>query len=415
MALDHAALQARDQLERVILPFWLSRGIDRTYGGFHTGFDNRGRTRTTTDKFTWSQGRFVWLLARAAQHARRGRLALDARTLLADAEAGARFLLDHAVVGTDTCAFRVTERGELVNGTASPARSVYADCFVVMGLAELARATGEAAWLSRAEPILARARADILAGTAPTPPYEVPAGYRAFGPTMILLNTLLVHAEAARALGLELGPHRQWLAQGLDLLLAHRAADGTFAEMLPEHAPPRPDALLDRHRVPGHAIEGLWVALDVMELLGDTSHQREILDSVPALCSLGWDPVHGGLLRYTDADGGAPRGNRSDSPYEDLVARTWDTKLWWVHTEAAATAAISARRHGDAASAEWFERIWDYTLDTFPGGADGEEWVQIRDREGRPLDEVVALPVKDPFHITRNLMQLLVPANEEDR
>jgi N-acylglucosamine 2-epimerase len=32
------------------------------------------------------------------------------------------------------------------------------------------------------------------------------------------------------------------------------------------------------------------------------------------------------------------------------------------------------------------------------------EWIQIRDRAGRPLQKVVALPVKDPFHIMRCFM-----------
>ena len=29
------------------------------------------------------------------------------------------------------------------------------------------------------------------------------------------------------------------------------------------------------------------------------------------------------------------------------------------------------------------------------------------DREGQPLERVVALPVKDPYHIARNLIQVL--------
>jgi len=35
------------------------------------------------------------------------------------------------------------------------------------------------------------------------------------------------------------------------------------------------------------------------------------------------------------------------------------------------------------------------------------EWIQIRDRAGRPLDKVVGLPVKDPYHVIRNLMLLV--------
>lgn len=395
--------RARHQLEHTIFPFWLSRGVDHAFGGFHTCFDNRGRTRTSTDKFTWSQGRFVWLLARAADLARRGLLALDPDDLLSLAERGARFLLEHAVTPDGTCAFRLRRDGSAAG--EGPARSVYADCFVVMGFAELARATGQRRWLDHAAAILARARADIHAGTAPTPPYEVPAGHRPFGPEMILLNTLLVEVGAARTVG---GADRgDWLAEALDRVLSHRLPDGTFAEMRADGA----ESLLTRHRVPGHAIEGMWVALDALELLGHHEGEERralVLDSVPVLCALGWDHRDGGLLRYTDATGPqCPDGKSGDSPYEQLVLRTWDTKLWWVHTEAAATTAIAALRYGSRPAAEWFATIWDYTLRTFPGGDDGEEWIQIRDRAGRPLDEVVALPVKDPFHVARNLMQLV--------
>ena len=40
---------------------------------------------------------------------------------------------------------------------------------------------------------------------------------------------------------------------------------------------------------------------------------------------------------------------------------------------------------------------------TFPAGT-GREWVQIRDRAGGPLNQTVALPVKDPFHVARALL-----------
>ena len=42
---------------------------------------------------------------------------------------------------------------------------------------------------------------------------------------------------------------------------------------------------------------------------------------------------------------------------------------------------------------------------------DGAEWLQVRDRNGRPLDRVVALPVKDPFHIARALLLVLETQN----
>ena len=394
---------ARTHLESVVLPFWLTHGIDEDAGGFFTCFDNRGRQRVSTDKFTWSQGRFVWLLSRAADLAGRGLLDVDAAQALRWAERGAEFLLEHAVQPDDTTRFVVGRHGGDPESQGQPDRSVYADWFVVMGLAELARVSGEPRWLDAAMPVLHRARADHLAGTAPTPPYAVPEGHSAYGPKRILANTLLVVAQAATALDRHLRT-RDLLAQSVQEVLWHRQPDGTFSEM------PGPDAasLVHRHRVPGHAIEGLWVLLEALDVLQDDRDRTPLLESVPALCELGWDREFGGLLRYTDATGPVqPSGTTQGTAYEELVAATWSSKLWWVHSEAAATTAIAAYRFGDDRALPWFDRIWDYTLRTFPGGEEGAEWIQIRDREGRPLDQVVALPVKDPFHIARNLMQVI--------
>src|SRR5699024_4416082 len=113
----------------------------------------------------------------------------------------ARFLLAHAVTREGATRFVVGRDGGEPENRDPPPRSVYADWCTVMGLAALARPTGERSWLEAAVPVLERPRADHLAGVAPTPPYEVPAGHEAYGPRMILTNTLLVHAQAAADLG----------------------------------------------------------------------------------------------------------------------------------------------------------------------------------------------------------------------
>ncbi len=48
------------------------------------------------------------------------------------------------------------------------------------------------------------------------------------------------------------------------------------------------------------------------------------------------------------------------------MLRTWDTKLWWVHSEAAATTMIATRRYGDTAARDWLIRVWDYLIDHLP-------------------------------------------------
>ena len=42
----------------------------------------------------------------------------------------------------------------------------------------------------------------------------------------------------------------------------------------------------------------------------------------------------------------------------------------------------------------------------FPDKVHGE-WIQIRMRDGNPEDKVVALPVKDPFHILRDFLKVV--------
>ena len=54
------------------------------------------------------------------------------------------------------------------------------------------------------------------------------------------------------------------------------------------------------------------------------------------------------------------------------------------------------------------DRTFAYAFATFPNPDPAVgEWVQVRDRQGRPLRRVMGLPVKDPYHVTRNLMLLV--------
>ena len=62
----------------------------------------------------------------------------------------------------------------------------------------------------------------------------------------------------------------------------------------------------------------------------------------------------------------------------------------------------------DAEVATWYPKIKEYTFRTFPNRENERgEWIQIRSRNGEPENRIVALPVKDPFHIMRNLILII--------
>jgi len=55
---------------------------------------------------------------------------------------------------------------------------------------------------------------------------------------------------------------------------------------------------------------------------------------------------------------------------------------------------------GNEVFVKWYQRLKEYVARVFPAGP-GREWIQIKNRAGVPLEAVVALPVKDPYHIMR--------------
>ena len=94
------------------------------------------------------------------------------------------------------------------------------------------------------------------------------------------------------------------------------------------------------------------------------------------------------------------------------LGSNWLNKLWWPHSEAIYALLLALDQMGESWMEEWFWRVHDYTLKTFPNPDKSVgEWIQIRDRQGRPESKVVALPVKDPFHIVRALA-LAIPVLE---
>ena len=393
-----------------ILPFWW-RTIDSVQGGVFNCWNNAGTQLVSDDKFTWSQGRFAWLWSRLAELAGRGFLAGDSRRYLEQAAKTVAFLEKHAWLEDGRCAFLLTATGEVkeLNPSAGKAPSIYADCFVVMGYAEFARVSGDWTILAAAWRWYGYIERRIAAGNFPTHPDPIPEGHQSYAIAMIHLNVTLVLQAAGVALGDaragEMGARTEALAAHIfDQFILQ---GGRVAELVPADGRGA-ETVLGRHLNPGHALEGLWMLMTVAVSAERWDWVARAAEAIRFSFRRGWDETYGGLWHYVDTDGGPPRGAEGNSVYEKAVRATWDTKLWWVHSEALYASLLAYRLTGDEELRGWFERTWAYTLQVFPQADPAVgEWVQIRDRRGQPLDRVVALPVKDPYHIARNLVQVL--------
>ncbi|HET6500666.1 MAG TPA: AGE family epimerase/isomerase [Amycolatopsis sp.] len=410
----------RRHLEDDVLAWWLAHGPDPESGGVRTCFANSGDTLLSTDKYTWSQGRWVWLTARLSGASRAGLLGLDADSLLRQATGTAEFVADHALLGEGTTAYVLAADGTVkpAGPDGDPHASVFADLFAALGFAGLhgelaARAIpGTRPWGTLAETLLVSAYDRVVAGTAKNEPYPVDPRFRCFAEPMMLMHA---GAELFAATGSD-------RAREITVAAAADARSALFVTGTDVHdLAPRgaglDGSLLARHRTPGHLLEFLWFlhhAASTVPGVAEVAGGPEwTVGAALGALELGWDTEAGGLFRYVDAEGGAPRGDLIDDRYENLVTRTWDTKLWWPHVEALYATALLAKSHGSDELAAWRDRLHDYAFATFPEGP-GREWAQIRGRDGRPLDEVVALPVKDPFHIARALLLLVELLGENE-
>lgn len=401
---------ARSQLENTIIPWWDQHGADDVRGGVFTCFSNGG-VLESTEKYTWSQGRWAWLCAEIAEDSARGILDFDSKLWSRRAVSTAQFLVDHALLSDGHTVFRLSESGEPLpsgeNGELSV--SVFADLFVALGLARVARLSDCPAPLQNrcekaADAILETAARQVTDRSAVSEPYPIAAGFFAMAGPMTLLH---VGSETSRLNKSKIST--RVFTEALIELVVGSERESLFAndrwwEVRPDSELDI-DTLLARHKTPGHLLECLWMLIHAADNAAETVTLPAWLpDLAIRALEVGWDDDDGGLFRYVDQDGGAPHGRLLGMDrYEDLIVNTWDTKLWWVHVEAMyATALLAERFHREDLEA-WYRRIADYTFVTFPGAA-GQEWIQIRDRAGQPFNQVVALPVKDPFHIARSLL-----------
>lgn len=371
----------RQHLFGHVLPFWERHALDQQ-GGILTCISDSGDV-LSTDKWLWSQWRAVWVFSRLYNQLDRDPKWLQRARHIAD------FCLRS---GWDTVnegwALLLSRDGKVLRGP----ESIYVDVFAICGLVELHRACGDPELLR----IAARSADSALKKLAgprdrvPHFPYPIPPGAKPHGLAMMWSLALAELGAAAQdenylqaAEGFSNEIFRDFYRPDRDLIVERVRADGG------EFPAPLGTAV-----VPGHAIEAMWFQVHVIDLLG---RGRERLDLCFRLVlrhlDLGWDHAGaGGLLLAVDADGREPVG--------------WNhpgSKIWWPQTEGLYAALLGWERTQRPLFLDWYERLWKTCLEHFVDWENGE-WRQNLQRDFSPLAAVVALPVKDPFHLPRSLI-----------
>lgn len=385
--IDFLALSGflRHHLLTDVMPFWTRHAVDEKNGGLFTCISDEGKI-TSRDKYLWSQTRALWTfsaLCRRIEPREEWRAIADG--LFAFLAAHGRDANGHWVFHTD-------EKGTIIEG----ATSIYTESFAILGLTEYFLLTQSPEALR-----LALETCDSVSvrlahpGSYPTAPYPTPKGMRAHGEAMAFSFAFTELGRAAaredivaagRRLGTEVLEHF-WKPEK-SAFLEYITLENDFVDS-PE----------GRAMVPGHGIESAYFQILNFRDAGEKRLTRRACDAIRICCERGWDDEFGGLFLGIDACERKP-----------VYWKNATMKLWWPHTEALAGCLLAWETCGEDWCLQWYRKIHDYAFAKFPVPGHGE-WTQRLDRAGRPATNLVALPVKDPFHLPRGLIYSIEALN----
>ncbi len=375
-----AALRARyrrkyeqELFERVI-PFWERHSPDRTHGGYFNGLDRDGAVYDTT-KHVWLQGRQAWIFSKLY------RAVEQKASWLEMARLGVDFLRAHAIRPDGRVYFSWTAEGKPVYLQ----RKIFSECFYVMALAEFSRAADRPDLLREAKDELEKLWAWAYDWTkVGRPAFDCSPAAQSLAVPMILLNVI---EEVA---GEDTQPYAAEVDECLRRIRLHVHADTQkiYETVAPDGS--RIDSPAGRLLNPGHAIEAGWFVQHWARRLRRADLRQEALDIVRWAYQTGWDPEHGGIFYFLDADGFSP------------VPLEWSMKLWWPHCEALYAHLLNYSLTGEASDWAAFEEVDRYLFAHF-ADPDYGEWFGYLDRQGRVTHRFKGGPYKGCFHVPRAL------------
>lgn len=415
-----------DHLFGTLISFWLRYGIDEENGAFFTCFNNDGDTLRSKNKYIWSQGRFLWMLSRLLyafkDYTDEGTMA----KIREAAERGARFLKDHALLANGNCAWVLDEKGDPIltnrDGTARKPEpgdrydlGISADEFLIYGMGEFARAVDSEQYFDFTMKLFDSVSERLSTGNFRSFPHDRPVGYKAHGKSMIMLETAQELSDIAGHFGHASAERLQQIARESmqeTLKVFVKREDGVLLEYVKEDNRTAYDEMLGSYFNPGHSLEDAWFMMHFASRIQDRQALESATEIVRWMTSKGWDDEHGGLPQFLHKDGGQPRGTVAEPNREEHMLielqENWSNKLWWVHSEALYSLILAHEHSGDDWFLDTYWKFHEYVFSTFPNpNSEIGEWIQIRDRQGKPEEKIVALPVKDPYHITRAFMHLI--------
>lgn len=389
------------------LPYW-NKFVDKEYGGILNCISNDSDEILSDKKFTWSQGRWLWVLSNIYEiNNLYFNTELDDEVLKEQMEGTWKFITEKSIYGENKCCHILTRDGQRLKTDKIYDASIYSDCFALIGMSKFVRVTDSKDEFKVVEALYKSIMTRLNKKEFKTEPYPIPEGYSNHGINMIVINTLYEYILMKQHFNLDARKEIEEGMEKINFILMKLYDERGHIKEFKQLENPQESSILERHLNPGHMLEDLWFIIEFLEKFDDLSQYLEkIVKIAKTIFKQGWDNGYGGIYRFIDCEGGKPKGINGGSPYESLVLETWDMKLWWVHSEALYLFLKLYECTKDTEFLRYYEKCFTYVFTVFPNIKTGE-WIQIRDRYGNPQNKNIALPVKDPFHILRCFIKII--------
>jgi mannobiose 2-epimerase len=361
-------------LKQNILPFWLTKSLDRKNGGYIINFGPKGEPLGEGTKMIVTQARQVWLFSRAARAGYCGKECLEA------ADLGYRFLRDKMWDAKNGGFYWEVDASG--SKKLRPMKHLYGQSFALYALSEYYLAGGRKDVLDLAirhfDLLEAKAHDEVHGGYIESfnadwtsPPAGV-LSYMGVDPSVKLMNTHLHLLEAIttfyRASKSPLA--RERLVELIMIESSTVVRKGLTActdKYQPDWTP-----ILEKNyaRVSyGHDIENVWLLMDACDAIGLPHHPFSDLYQALWNYSLkyGWDETNGGFF-YTGA---------FNQPSDDR------NKSWWVQSEAIVSALHMYRLTRDPKYLGLFERTYSF-IENHQVDWENGEWHDTITPDGKP-------------------------------